>query len=72
MGNGTRLIVRDELEILIPKSMRIEMTRVLYLSHQADTATLNEAKQKIFWPGIQRDLKQIDDECQTCQKDKTS
>ena len=72
MGNGTRLIVRDELEILIPKSMRIEMTRVLHLSHQADTAMLHQAKQKIFWPGIQRDLKQIYDECQTCQKDKTS
>ena len=33
MGNGTRLIVRNESEILIPKSMREEMTRVLHLSH---------------------------------------
>ena len=54
MGNGTRLIVRDELEILIPRSMRTEMTRVLHLSHQADTAMLNQAKQKIFWPGIKK------------------
>ena len=48
LGNGTRLIVRDELEILVPKSMRMEMMRVLHLSHQADTAMLNQAKQKIF------------------------
>ena len=36
------MIVRDELEILIPKSMRTEMTRVLHLSHQADIAMLVE------------------------------
>ena len=72
MGNGTRLIVKDESEILIPKSMRTEMTRVLHLSHQADIAMLNQAKQKIFWPGMRRDLKNTYDDCQTCQENKTS
>ena len=47
------------------------MTRVLHLSHQADTAMLNQAKQKIFWPGIQKDLKQVYEGCESCQKDKT-
>ena len=72
MGNGTRLIVKDESEILIPKSMRTEMTRVLHLSHQADIAMLNQAKQKIFWAGMRRDLKNTYDDCQTCQENKTS
>ena len=57
MGNGTRLIVKDETEILIPRSMRPEMTRVLHLSHQADTAMSTQAKHKIFWPNMKKDLK---------------
>ena len=72
MGNGTRLIVKNEIEILIPKSMREEMTRVLHLSHQEDMALLNQAKQKIFWPGMKRDLKKIYDDCPKCQENKTS
>ena len=52
--------------------MRTEMTRVLHLSHQADIAMLNQAKQKIFWPGMRRDLKNTYDDCQTCQENKTS
>ena len=72
MGNGTRLIVKDESEIMIPKTMREEMTRVLHLSHQGDIAMLNQAKQKIFWPGMRRDLKKIYDDCPTCQENKTS
>ena len=54
MDNGTRLIVRDETEILIPKSMRAEMVRVLHLTHQADNAMTQQAKGKIFWPGMSR------------------
>ena len=33
MEKGTRLIVKNETEILIPKSMRAEMMQVLHLSH---------------------------------------
>ena len=72
MGNGTRLIIRNGQEILIPKSMRDEMTRVLHLSHQADTAMTQQAKAKIFWPGMKKDLKRTYDGCEACQKDKTS
>ena len=68
MSNGARLIIRNGEEILIPKSMRDEMTRVLHLSHQADTAMTNQAKDKIFWPGIKTDLKLTYDGCKACQE----
>ena len=60
------------MEILIPMSMRQEMARTLHLSHQADTAMVNQAKQKIFWPNMRKDLKNTYEECQKCQEDKTS
>ena len=46
LENGTRLIVKDETEILIPISMREEMVRILHMTHQADTAMLTQAKRK--------------------------
>jgi hypothetical protein len=67
LSNGTRLIVKNETEILIPKSLRIEMLRILHLTHSCDTAMLLQSKSRIFWPGMRRDLKQEYDNCAECQ-----
>ena len=72
LDNGTRLIVKNEGEILIPKSMRTEMMRVLHLTHSGDVAMLTQAKNKIFWPGMRKDLKNVYDTCQDCAENKTS
>ena len=72
MEKGTRLIVKNETEILIPKSMRAEMMRVLHLSHSGDVSMLLQAKNKIFWPGMRKDLKKVYDSCQDCAENKTS
>ena len=72
LENGTRLIVKDETEIMIPASMREEMIRILHLTHQADTAMLTQAKQKIFWPGMKNDLQRIYKDCTRCQEAKVS
>ena len=48
MSNGLRLIVKEETEILIPKSMREEMTRFLHSSHQADIAMMTQAKNHLL------------------------
>ena len=50
----------------------IEITRVLHLSHSGDIAMVTQARNKIFWPGMKRDLKKIYDECPTCQENKPS
>ena len=72
LDNGTHLIVKDETEILIPKSMREEMIRVLHMTHQADTAMMTQAKKKIFWPGMKADLQQIYRECPSWQDNRES
>ena len=48
------------------------MQRILHLSHQADTAMITQAKQKIFWPNMRKDMKKTYNECDKCQRDKTS
>jgi hypothetical protein len=72
LSNGTRLIVKNETEILIPKSLRAEMLRILHLTHSCDTAMLLQSKSRIFWPGMRRDLKQEYDNCAECQENKMS
>lgn len=72
LDNGTRLMLKDETEILIPKSMRAEMIRVLHMTHQADTAMMTQAKKKIFWSGMKADLQQTYKECPSCQENKES
>ena len=72
LGNGARIIVKNSSEILIPKSLRPEMLRILHLTHSCDTAMIQQCKSKIFWPNFRRDLKKEYDECSKCQENKVS
>ena len=53
---GTRLIVKDESEILIPRKLRTQMMDILHYTHCRDEAMLRQCKRKIFWPGMRKDL----------------
>ena len=53
-GHGTRLIVKDETEILIPSGMRKQMENILHFSHTAAQSMITQCKNKIFWPGMRR------------------
>ena len=44
----TRLIVRNEAEILIPRTMREEIVNILHLTPIGDVAMLRQASGKIF------------------------
>ena len=48
------------------------MMRVLHLTHSGDFAMQTQAKNKIFWPGMRKDLKNVYDTCQSCAENKTS
>ena len=45
---GTRLIVKDETEILILKTLREEMIRISHFTDSEDEAMLRQTKRKIF------------------------
>ena len=49
---GTRLIVKDETEVLIPKILREEMMKILHFTHIGDAAMLRQTKKKIFFQNI--------------------
>ena len=53
---GTRLIVKDETEILIPMSLRKQMEDTLHFSHSAAQSMITQCKRKIFWPGMKKSL----------------
>ena len=53
---GTRLIVKDETEILIPKCLRKQMEDILHFSHTATQSMITQCKNKIFWPGMRKSL----------------
>ena len=64
---GTRLIVKDETEILIPKCLRKQMEDTLHFSHTAAQSMITQCKKKIFWPGMKKSLQKNDEECEQCQ-----
>ena len=48
LESGARLVVEDGSEILIPKTERKEMIRLLYLTHAATDTMMLEMKSRIF------------------------
>ena len=69
---GTRLIVNDESEILIPRKLREQMLDILHYTHSAEEAMMRQYKRKIFWSGMKKDLKQKYEQCNQYQENKTS
>ena len=61
-----RLIVREESKILVPKSARQRMMQNLHLIHSGMESMMCQAKKKIFWPGIKKDLQDYYGKCDEC------
>ena len=63
LDSGTRLIVKDEKEILITKCLRKQMGDILHFSHTAAQSMITQCKGKIFWPGMHGSLQKKYEEC---------
>ena len=72
LDSGNRLIVKNETEILIPKSQRSHMMNILHMSHAAGQAMYTQCRGKIFWPTMKSSLKKKYEECNICQEHKVS
>ena len=64
---GTRLIVKDETEISIPKCLRKQTEDTLHFSHTVAQSMITRCKRKIFWPGMKKSLQKKYEECEQCQ-----
>ena len=71
--------VRDELSVqdglifrsdrvVIPKALRGEMKMKIHSSHMGAESCLRRARECIFWPGMNAEVKEMIAACETCRK----
>ena len=60
------LITKGE-RIWIPIRLRAKMKHYLHAAHLGYDSMMRRARQSIFWPGMAKEIKQITDNCETCQ-----
>jgi len=61
------LIFRSE-RVIIPNALRGEMKQKIHSSHMGAESCLRRARECIFWPGINTEVKEMILECETCRK----
>ena len=64
--------MKDGSEILIPKSERKEIIRLLHLTHAAPETMILQMKSRIFWPRQRQDLETHYKECKQCTENRIS
>ena len=66
LSNGTRLILRDGREILVPKEERARMLEILHYDHTSGETMLRQMKGRIFWPNMRQEVRRKYEGCQAC------
>ena len=59
-------IVLYQERLVIPKSLRSYILRVLHSAHQGCTGMIARARVSVFWPGIRKDILNHQSNCHTC------
>ena len=53
-------------KILIPRGLRAEVLESLHAAHQGVNGMLANARQRLFWPGLDASIRQTRAQCKTC------
>jgi len=61
------LVYRAE-RLVIPRSERSAYLKRLHMSYLGMEKCIEKAKQSIFWPGINGDIRRLISDCTTCLK----
>ena len=61
-------IILKGSRLLIPETLRSTMRNRLHAAHLGYDSMMRRARDAIFWPGMQRDIKQLSEACDVCQK----
>ena len=59
-------IVMVGSRLVIPKSMRPNILKLLHASHQGQTRTLRRARQVVYWPNMTNDIQNVVRSCEHC------
>ena len=64
LNNGTKIIIKDDPEVFIPKGERPKIMRILDNTHACDDMMIRQCKSRLYWPGLCADLHKLYQECQ--------
>ena len=53
---------------IVPESLRERVLSILHSAHQGVVSICLRAEQAVFWPNIARDLEEVRNKCNTCNK----
>ncbi|UYV77328.1 K02A2.6-like [Cordylochernes scorpioides] len=56
------------IKFLIPKTQKSEILKILHASHQGRNNTIALAKGFIYWPGMNKEIKELINNCSICQQ----
>ena len=60
------LVLKGTNRIIVPKKLGQNALNKLHVSHLGTVKTILRARTCVFWPGINRDIKQLCDNCEIC------
>ena len=66
LPDGNRLLVKDGVEVMVPKSERKRMLETIHADHMSDTVMIRQCKNRIFWPRMRQQIKDIYNNCRPC------
>ena len=72
MPDGNRLLVKDGVEVMVLKSERKRMLETIHADHMSDTVMIRQCKNRIFWPRMRQQIKDIYNNCRPCTEHRNS
>ena len=61
-------IILKEETIAIPASLRAQTKKKLHASHLGYDSMMRDARDTIYWPGMNREIQELANNCKSCQK----
>ena len=68
LESGHKLIIRNDCEILVPRKAREKMCQTLHFTHHSEEMMMKQTKDKIFWPSMKSELRNVYETCQKCRE----
>ena len=65
LSTQNNIVLRNQA-LVIPKSLRTQVLRILHSAHQGCSGMIARATQSVYWPGYQKDIQNFRLNCKSC------
>ena len=65
-------VIFKGIKMLIPLNLRRQVLEGLHAAHQGTTSMALNARERLFWPNLQADLKAVRERCRLCNENSPS